>query len=153
MPSISWTKPAPGNRHETTRLHEPGERIQVEIICAIVDEGIDRHDSVEETCGERQRQGVDAQWEDAVLDPGVLHALEILRGVKPKVRRPNLHAELAAQEDGRDGPPAAKVEHAHPRSEIERLGKPFCHPERIGSAAHASADPIGVISRGTGESR
>ena len=58
-----------------------------------------------------------------VLDPGIANALEVLRGAEPQVGGPDLHAELAAQEDRGHRPSAAEVQHPHARPEVEGLGR------------------------------
>src|SRR5262245_7041246 len=108
-------QPCARNSDQTLRLYKTGEVIQVEIICPIVDEGIDADDRVEEIRGERQFPRIRVDWIDAVLDACVADSLEVLRGAEPKISRPNLHAVFPVQEDRRGRPPTAKIQHSHAR--------------------------------------
>jgi len=63
-----------------------------------------------------------------------------------------LRAEFAVKEDRRQCPPATEVKYTHARPEVERLGKPFGHPQGVGRAADAGEHPLGVVAGGAGES-
>ena len=110
-----------------------------------------RHDGVEELRGERQRPGVGVDRKDAVLDPGIPDALKFLRGAEPQVGGPDLHAELAPKEDGRCPAAATEVQHAHAGPQVHRLGQPLGQPQRVGPAADAGDDPLGVVARRAGK--
>ena len=141
-------EPGQGDAHRTARLDEPGEVVQVQVVRAVVHEGVDGHDGVEESLGERQRPGVGADREDAVLDAGVPNPLDVLRGAEPQVRRPDLHAELAAEEDRRQSAPASEVQHPHAGPQVERFGEPLGQPQRVGAPADPRQHPLRVVSRG-----
>ena len=136
-------QPGPGDSDRAARLHEPGEVVQVQVVRAVVEERVDAHDGVEELRGERQRPGVGVDREHAVLDAGIPDALEVLRGAEPQVGGPDLHAELAAQEDRRRRPPAAEVQHPHAGPQVQRRREPLGQPQRVGPAAGAGEDPSG----------
>jgi hypothetical protein len=89
--------------------------------------------------------------EDPVLDLGVPDALKVLRGAEPQVGGPDLHAELAAEEDRRDCPAAAEVQHPHAGPQVEPFAEPLGEPQRVGRAAHAGDHPVGVVSRRAGK--
>ena len=65
--------------------------------------------------------------EDAVGDAGFADARPVVGRVHPEVGRPDLHAELACQEDGRDPGPASKIQDPHPleRSRASRPALPL----------------------------
>ena len=113
-------QPGTRNSHLAARLHEPSEVVQVQVVRPVVEEGVNAHDGVEEVRGERQRPGVRMDREHAVLDAGIPDALEVLRGAEPQVGGPDLHAEFAAQEDRRQCPPAAEVQHPHAGPQVQR---------------------------------
>jgi hypothetical protein len=90
-----------GNSHRAARLHKTSEVVQVQVVCSVVRERIDAHDGVEEFVGERQRTGIRVDRENTVLNAGIPDALDVLRGAKPQVGCPHLHAKFATQKDRR----------------------------------------------------
>ena len=148
-------EPGAGDAHRAARFHEPGEVVQVQVVRAVVEERVDRHDGVEELRGERQRAGIGVDREDAVLDAGVPDALQVLRGAEPQVGGPDLHAELAAQEDRRRRASTAEIQHPHAGPQVERLGQPLGQPQRVGPAAGTRRAPTrgGTSRRGGIEHR
>jgi hypothetical protein len=58
--------------------------------------------------------------EHPVVDLGVEGPPVVLRGAEPQVGRPHLHAELAPEENRRQRPPAAQVQHAQAGAQVER---------------------------------
>src|SRR2546422_499423 len=64
----------------------------------------------------------------------------------------DLHAELAAEEDRRRRPPAAEVEHPQAGPQVQRGREPLGQPQRVGSAADAGDDPLGMVLRRAGRS-
>src|SRR5439155_12411382 len=66
-----------GDPDRAARLDEPGEVAQVQVVRAVIDEGIDGDDGVEEFRGERQRPRVGVDGKDPVLDAGIPDALEV----------------------------------------------------------------------------
>src|SRR5205823_6216924 len=76
---------------------------------------------------------------------------KVLRGAEPQVSGPYLDAELTVEEDRGQGAPAAEVQHAHAGPQIQHAGKPLGQPQRIGPAADAGNDPLGVIPRRAGK--
>src|SRR5262245_31439955 len=88
-----------GNSHLASWLHKPGQVVQVEIVGAVVDEGIDSNNGVKEVNPEWQVPRIGMHWEHAIGDPRISDSLSILRDVKPQVRCPNLYTKLAMEED------------------------------------------------------
>ena len=109
------------------------------------------HDGVEELRGERQRPGVGVDREDAVLDAGVPDALEVLGGAEPQVGGPDLHAELAAQEDRRHRPPAAEVQDPHAGPQVERSQSHSVSHSGLAPPLTPASTHSGVVTRGAGE--
>src|SRR5205807_1741056 len=72
-------QPRPGDRYRATRLHEPREVVQIQVVRAVVEERVDRHDRVEELRGEWQRPRISVDREHAVLDAGVPDPPQVLR--------------------------------------------------------------------------
>ena len=140
------------NSDYAARLHELREVIEVQVVgSAAVREGIDADDRVEELGRERQGSGVGVNRKDAILDGRVPHALESLRDVVPQVGGPDLHAELAPKKDGRGAAAATQVQDAHLGPQVHPPGQPLAQPQRVGSAADARHDPLGVVGRRSGK--
>lgn len=88
-----------GNRDPTTGFHKAGEVTQIEVVCPVIDKGIDRHDEIEKVGGERKRARIRADRENALVGAGIPDALKILRGVEPQIRCPHLGTKFAVQKD------------------------------------------------------
>lgn len=119
--------------------------MRVGVIGAVVLEGVDRYDHVEELCGEWQGMRLGMDGVDALRDPGIAYALKIIRGAEPEIGGPYLHAEFAMQKDRRHRPAAPEVEDAHPGAQIQQLTQPLGEPERIGAASAAPDHPLRMI--------
>src|SRR4029453_7174274 len=66
--------------------------------------------------------------------PGIPDAAKVLRGAEPEVGGPDLHTELAAHEDRGHRSSAPEVQHPHTGSQVDHLGQPLGHPQRVGGA-------------------
>jgi hypothetical protein len=87
--------------HGAARLDEPGQVVQIKVVCAVVRERVDRHHGIEEFLGERQRSRVSTDRKNPILYAGIPHALDVLRRTEPQVGGPDQHARLAAEKSGR----------------------------------------------------
>ena len=97
---------------------------------------------------ERQRPRVGVDGGHAIVDAGVADPLLVLGRAEPQVGGPHLDAELAGQEDRLGGAAAAEIEHAHARLQLDGLAEPLGQPQRVGAAADAGDQPVGVVARG-----
>src|SRR6266516_3336792 len=90
-----------GARHsyQAARLHEAGETIEVEIIRAVVVEGVDGCDGVEELRRERKGPGIGVNGKHATLDARIADSVPVFRRAEPEIGRPDLYSKLAVQEN------------------------------------------------------
>jgi hypothetical protein len=144
-------KPGPGNSHEAVRLHKSGEVIQVQVVRAVINEGIDGDDRVEKLRGERKRTCIRVDWKDTLLHAGIADPLEILCGTEPQVSCPYLNSVFTVQKDRGRSTSAREVQHAHAGLKLEGRAKPLGQPKRIRAAAGACDDPFGIVPRGARE--
>jgi hypothetical protein len=90
---------SPGDAKHAMWLQKASQVVQIQIIRAVIDERIDRHDGVEELRGERQRSRIRVDRKHAVGNIGIPYALKVVRGGEPQIGRPDLNRKFAAQED------------------------------------------------------
>src|SRR5687768_8723263 len=121
-------QPGAGNADLPADANEVRQVIQVQRISAEIGITVDGYVGIKELSRERQRPSVGVNREYLLLKPCISNTIPILRRRYPQVDRPYLHAELASQEDRRFNPPAAQVEHAHPRLQVQSLAQPLSLP-------------------------
>src|SRR5262249_41469546 len=138
-------QPRSDDCHEAFRLHESSEITEIKVVRAVIHKRINAHYCVKKVRREWQLPRIRVNWEHARLYVGISNALEIFRGAKPKVRGPNLHAELAMQKNRRGSSSAAKIKDSHSRPEVQRSGQPLGQLKRVGPSARASRDPFRIV--------
>ena len=71
-----------------------------------------------------------SKWIDAVRYASFLNAQAVLLGIDLQIRRPDLHAEFAGEEDRGDSRAAAEIEHALARLKVQMRSEALQQPQR-----------------------
>lgn len=107
-------------------------------------------DGVEVIVRERHLlRGIEAQGEDAVIQPQCGKALRVLGGGDPQIRGEDRHTELLSEQNGGNPLPAAEVQHAHAGPQGQRTRQLLGNAHRV-RAHHGLAQKCAVIGVGKG---